>query len=131
MVISVPASPVCEVVFVHSSDLHVDEHRRVASRGGDGTAGLRSVLATARVLGADVVVLAGDTFESNQLGPAIVTRAAALLTEAGMPVVILPGNHDPALADSVFIRGGFGGIPNVSILGVTHDQAVPFPLFDL
>ena len=120
-----------EVVFVHSSDLHVDEHRRVASRGGDGTAGLRSVLATARVLGADVVVLAGDTFESNQLGPAIVTRAAALLTEAGMPVVILPGNHDPALADSVFIRGGFGGIPNVSILGVTHDQAVPFPLFDL
>jgi len=120
-----------EVVFVHSSDLHVDEHRRVASRGGDGAAGLRSVLATARVLGADVVVLAGDTFESNQLSRAIVTRAAALLADAGTPVVILPGNHDPALADSVFIRGGFGRIPNVSILGVTHGEAVPFPLLDL
>ena len=45
--------------------------------------------------------------------------------------MILPGNHDPALAQSVFVRGGFGKLPNVSILGVTHDEAVPFPVFDL
>jgi len=48
-----------------------------------------------------------------------------------MPVVILPGNHDPALADSVFVRGGFSRIPSLSILGVTHEEAVPFPAFDL
>src|SRR5262245_9324281 len=57
-----------EVVLVHSSDLHVDEDRIAASCGIDGTAGLRSVLATAWTMGADIILLAGDTFESNQLG---------------------------------------------------------------
>jgi DNA repair exonuclease SbcCD nuclease subunit len=117
-----------DVVLVHSSDLHVDEDR--AARG-DGTAGLHSVLATALAARADVVLLAGDTFESNQLSRAILDRASRLLAQAGMPIVILPGNHDPALADSVFVRGGLAQLPNVSILGVTHDEAVPFPLFDL
>ena len=121
----------CEVVLVHSSDLHIDEDRAAGSRGFGGTAGLRLVLLTAQAVRADVVLLAGDTFENNQLGSAILDRAGRLLAEAGIPVVILPGNHDPALDDSVFVRGGFGRIPNLSILGVTHDEAVPFPVFDL
>jgi DNA repair exonuclease SbcCD nuclease subunit len=125
-----PTNPACEVVLVHSSDLHVDEDR-AAARGADGTAALRSVLATARGVRADVLLLAGDTFENNQLDAAILDRAGRLFAEAGFPIVILPGNHDPALAQSVFIRGGFGGLPNVSILGVTHDEAVPLPAFDL
>ena len=120
-----------EIVLVHSSDLHVDEDRAVGSRNGDGTAGLRWVLVTARAARADVVLLAGDTFENNQLGQAILERARGLLADAGLRVVILPGNHDPALADSVFVRGGFAELPHVSILGVTHDEAVPFPVFDL
>ena len=120
-----------EVVLVHSSDLHVDEDHAPGSRDGDGTAGLRVVLATALALRADLVLLAGDTFENNQLSPVILDRAGSLLDEAGIPVVILPGNHDPALADSVFVRGGLAELPNVSILGVTHDEAVRFLLFDL
>src|SRR5438270_7465315 len=112
-----------EVVLVHSSDVHVDD------RGGIG--GLKAVLATVGSLGADLVLLAGDTFESNQLSPAVLDRAARLLAEAGMPIVILPGNHDPALPDSVFARGSVAQIPNVGILGVTHDEAVCFPAFDL
>jgi DNA repair exonuclease SbcCD nuclease subunit len=125
------ANPAREVVLVHSSDLHVDEDRNLASPGRDGTAGLCRVLATARALPADIVLLAGDTFENNQLGSAILDRARRLLAEAGLPVVILPGNHDPALADSVFVRGGLAELPNVSILGVTHEEAVPFPAHDL
>src|ERR1700751_1875537 len=88
----------CEVVHVHSSDLHVDEDRDAVVRSGNGTARLRSVLATARAVRADVVLLAGDTFENNQLSLAILGRARGLLAEADLPVVILPGNHDPALA---------------------------------
>ena len=125
------ANPALEVVLVHSSDLHVDEHRNLASGGGDGTAGLCRVLATARALPVDIVLLAGDTFENNQLGSAVLDRARQLLAEAGLPVVLLPGNHDPALADSVFVRGGLAELPNVSILGITHDEAVPFAVFDL
>jgi DNA repair exonuclease SbcCD nuclease subunit len=111
-----------EVVLVHSSDIHVDD---------GGVEGLRAVLATARGLRADVVLLAGDTFENNQLGVAVLDRTGQLLGEAGMPIVILPGNHDPALPDSVFVRGGFDRIPNVRILGITDEEAVPFPAYDL
>ena len=112
-----------EAALVHSSDVHIDDSR--------GTAGLGAVLATARALQAEVTLLAGDTFENNQLSAAILDRAGCLLAEAGMPVVILPGNHDPALPDSVFVRGGFADIPNVRILGVTDEETVLFPAHDL
>jgi DNA repair exonuclease SbcCD nuclease subunit len=123
--------PTPEIVLVHSSDIHVDDGRSAGLRGGDGTAGLRAVLATARVLRADVVLLAGDTFENNQLSVAILDGAGRLLAEAESPIVILPGNHDPALPNSVYLRGGFDRIPNVRILGVTDQEAVLFPAYDL
>jgi len=110
-------------VLVHSSDVHVDDNR--------GTAGLKAVLATARALRPDVVLLAGDTFESHQLSAAVLDRAARLLASAKMPIVILPGNHDPALPDSVFVRSGIAAIPDVRVLGVTHEEAVQFLGFDL
>jgi DNA repair exonuclease SbcCD nuclease subunit len=109
--------------LVHSSDIHVDD--------SGGTTRLHAVVATARALQADVILLAGDTFENNQLSAALLDRAGCVLAEAGMPVVILPGNHDPALPDSVFVRGGFTAIPNVHILGVTDAEAVLFPAHDL
>ena len=80
-----------DVLLVHSSDLHVDEDRAAGLRDGDGTATLRAVLVTPRALRADVVLLAGDTFENNQLGSVILDRARGLLAEADLPVVILPG----------------------------------------
>jgi len=112
-----------EVLLVHSSDVHVNDSR--------GAEGLRAVLATARMLQADVGLLAGDTFENNQLSAAVLDNAGNLLAQAGMPMVMLPGNHDPALADSVFVRAGLARVPHVHILGVTHDEAVCFPAFDL
>src|SRR5262249_9910136 len=120
-----------DLLLVHSSDIHVDDSLIAAADGGDGTVGLRAVLATAEALRADVVLLAGDTFENNQLGAAVLERAGRLLASAPMPIVILPGNHDPALPNSVFSLGGFDQIPNVRILGITHEEAVSFPGHDL
>ena len=71
-----------DVLLVHSSDLHVDEDRAAGLPDGDGTANLRAVLATDRALCADVVLLAGDTFENSQLSSAILARARGLLAEA-------------------------------------------------
>ena len=112
-----------ETVLAHSSDIHVD------TRHGSGR--LRAVLATARALGAQIAVLAGDTFDSHQVPQAVIDEAAATLAGAGMPVVLLPGNHDPAMPGSVYERGAFAGIANVSVLGVTHDEAVLFGEYDL
>ena len=119
--------PERDVVVVHSSDVHVDTGYIDPAYGGDGTGGLRLVVAAARTLRADVLILAGDTFEHNRLPLDLLAEAGRLLREAGMPVVILPGNHDPAIAESAFHRGGIAHLPNVHVLGITHDEAVEFP----
>ncbi len=119
-----------DTVVVHSSDLHVDDEAN-ASKHAEGIAGLAAVLAVAREAEADIVLLAGDTFDNNRVPLPVLARTAQMLADAAVPVVILPGNHDPALPNSVFVRGGLASIPNVSILGVTHDEAVAFPDHDL
>ena len=112
------------VVVVHSSDLHVDDNYTAGLYGGDGAGGLVVVLDAAREAAADVVVLAGDVFEHNRLPRGIVARAARLMGDAGVPVVILPGNHDPATPDSVWRSGPMGEPDNIHILGVTHEDTV-------
>jgi len=109
-----------EIKLVHSSDLHVDDDRTAAQYGGDGAGGLRAVLDYGRAAGADLVLLAGDTFDNHMVNSAVIDRAGRLLAEAGVPVVILPGNHDPVTKDSTWLRGGFAAIPNVTIFGMTH-----------
>jgi DNA repair exonuclease SbcCD nuclease subunit len=114
------------VTLVHSSDLHVDDGRIAAQHGGDGTGGLRAVLAYARGVKADVVLLAGDTFDNHMVSAATVERAGRVLAEAGVPVVLLPGNHDPLTADSVYLRGGYAAIPGLRILGLADDGSTRF-----
>ena len=124
-------APDADILVIHSSDIHVSEGFTEPVHAGDGTAGLRVVLAAARANQAHIVILAGDTFENNRLSPALLERTQQLLEAAGMPVVILPGNHDPAIAQSVFLRGGFDRLPQVHVLGVTHEDAVLVPALGL
>jgi DNA repair exonuclease SbcCD nuclease subunit len=120
-----------DILLVHSSDLHVDDDRVAAMHGGDGAAGLRGVLDRARDLRADVVILAGDTFDNHQVTSATIDRAGMLLADAGLAIVILPGNHDPAIPDSIWLRGRFDEIGNVAIIGITNQRKVAFPSLDL
>lgn len=116
-----------ELVLVHSSDLHIDgEHGE-----GDGTVRLESVLRHAHRSHADIVLLAGDTFDHGRVPAPVLACVCGLLRDAGMPVVILPGNHDPALPNSVFARGGLVSLDNVAVLGITHDSAVLLADHDL
>lgn len=119
-----------DVVLVHSSDLHVEDETATGAYRG-GLAGLRDVLATAQSLMADVVLLAGDTFDNPRVSTATLQRASALLGAAGMPVILLPGNHDPAMPDDVFSRGGMIGLPDVHVLGITDADAVLFDRYSL
>ncbi len=120
-----------DIVIVHSSDLHLGDVITIAACGGDDTLPLRQVLVAAGDLKADLVLLAGDIFEHNRLALEFLERAARTLGDSAMPVVILPGNHDPATPDSVYRRGPIAEPENVSILGVTHPRAVTFSQFEL
>ena len=122
-----PLKSARDIVVVHSSDLHVDHDYTARLHGGDGAAGLRCVLDAARAMGADVVLLAGDTFDSHRVPQDLVERAGMVIADSGLPVVILPGNHDPAIATGVYRSPALTAVKNLHVLGVTHDEAVNFP----
>jgi DNA repair exonuclease SbcCD nuclease subunit len=121
-----------EVVIVHSSDLHVgiddsfDPERSFASLSV-----LKRVLTTANEACANVVVLAGDTFDNHRQPRELLEHAAEILREYNGPIVILPGNHDPLTPDSVYRRADLAAIPNVSILGLNVDGGLTFPELEL
>jgi len=123
--------PRSEICIAHSSDLHVDHDHTARRHGGDGAAGLACVLAAARAASADAVVLAGDTFESHRVPQELVMRAAQIIAQAALPVVLLPGNHDPAVPEAVYRHSPLAGIENLHILGVTHEEAVLFDHLEL
>src|SRR6516225_736442 len=50
----------------------------------------------------EAVVVSGDVFESNQVERRTVVRALDALAEVPRPVFLLPGNHDPLDAGSVY-----------------------------
>jgi len=112
------------VVLVHSSDIHIDDE--LVKRSYTCLVGLRAVLDAARALTADIVLLAGDTFDNHRVSTPVLQRATEMLADAGMQVVLLPGNHDPALPTCLFERAGLVGLPNVHVLGVTQAETMLF-----
>lgn len=118
-----------EVVIVHSSDLHLGTDDSFSDK--DRLEVLPKVLAAAAETNADIVLLAGDSFDNHRQPIEILERATDMLRDYAKPVVILPGNHDPLTPDSVYRRGGLGFIDNVSILGLNVGEAVLFSQFEL
>ena len=62
---------------------------------------------TAAAKGADFVLVCGDVFETNQLDRAIIARTFEVLASFTVPVVLLPGNHDPLDASSIYDSPAF------------------------
>ena len=119
-----------DIVLVHSSDVHLDYGSEEQGMG-DSTRYLAAVFSAARSAHADLVLLAGDTFDSNRQPPEFVDKVAAMLADAPAPVVLLPGNHDPLLPDTLYLRMKAAGIDSLHILGLTHDELVVFEAMDL
>jgi len=124
-------SIVRDIVVVHTSDIHVDHVYTAQVHGGDGAGGLASVLDAARNMSADVVLLAGDTFDCHRLPENLLDRAADVIAAAELPVVLLPGNHDPAVSDAVFHHRTLATVENLHVLGIAHEEAIVFPELDL
>jgi len=83
----------------------------------------RTVIDLARRHDAAFVLLAGDTFEHNGVSRKLVEDVARILGEAGRPVYVLPGNHDPLETGSVWEHSSWEQWPHVRVLR----QAEPVP----
>jgi DNA repair exonuclease SbcCD nuclease subunit len=79
----------------------------------------------ARAHDAAFVVVAGDVFETNHVDRRTVARALDALAAVDVPVWLLPGNHDPLNAASVYRRPDFVALcpPHVRVLGAAAPVA--------
>ena len=110
--------------FIHTADwqlgmtrhfLEGEAQPRYAAARRDAVAALADVVAET---GAQFVVVAGDVFEHNQLSPEVVGKSLEAMRGIGVPVYLLPGNHDPLDAASVYIGAEFAAQcpANVTVL---------------
>ena len=99
--------------FVHTADwqlgmtrhyLNGEAQPRYSAARRDVVAGLGRLGTDA---GAEFVVVAGDVFEHNQLAPRDVSQSLEAMRAIGIPVYLLPGNHDPLDASSVYTSALF------------------------
>ena len=99
--------------FVHTADwqlgmtrhfLNGEAQPRYSAARRDAVAGLGPLAAET---GAEFVVVAGDVFEHNQLAPRVVSQSLEAMRAIGVPVYLLPGNHDPLDASSVYTSALF------------------------
>ena len=107
--------------FLHLADLHIGFR---VTRFDEGTAGklrearfqaLDNAIQVAEKRDADFILIAGDLFDDNGVSTADATRAFSMLEHRPMPVYVLPGNHDPYCAGSVWQRDPWAGSGGTSI----------------
>jgi DNA repair protein SbcD/Mre11 len=87
--------------ILHTSDWHVGKVLKGQSRTAEQVAVLAELVAVARAERPDLVLVAGDLFDSAAPTPEstrIVTRALSALRRTGADVVAIAGNHDNGAA---------------------------------
>jgi DNA repair protein SbcD/Mre11 len=85
--------------FLHTSDWHVGKALRGRSRATEHEAVLGEIAGIARREAVDLVIVAGDLFDSATPSPdaeRIVYRGLLDLAEGGRSVIVVAGNHDSA-----------------------------------
>lgn len=97
------------VRFLHSSDwqlgvtryfLGADSQARWSAARFDA---IRNLGQIALQEDCEFIVVAGDIFESNQVDRRTIAKACEVMSGIKVPMYLLPGNHDPLDAGSVFL----------------------------
>lgn len=110
-----------ELRLLHTSDLHIEEPADAGC--------VVALAASARAHGAHALLIVGDFFDHNRVSSGTLGAVADALGELTVPVIVLPGNHDPAMAGSVYDRGRFGA--HVHVLATAGGSWLSLPDLDL
>jgi DNA repair exonuclease SbcCD nuclease subunit len=99
--------------FLHTSDWQLGMTRHFLTEGAQERFSqarfdaIRTMGRAAKDENCQFMIVSGDAFESNQVDRKTVARALEALKEVPIPVFILPGNHDPLNAASVYRSSTF------------------------
>jgi DNA repair exonuclease SbcCD nuclease subunit len=83
--------------ILHTSDIHVDESPA-------GPSAVAALVDLALAHGVDAMVIVGDLFDHNRLSTEIGQAVVDELRRLPVPIVVLPGNHDPLLPGTLYDR---------------------------
>lgn len=99
------------IKVLHCADLHLDspfsglDPIQSEARREEQRELLRNLICYIRNQHVDLVLIAGDLFDSGFTNSKTVKYAADLLATVGCPVVISPGNHDPYTPNGIYSAG--------------------------
>lgn len=119
------------LTLLHTSDCHLDgdapwrDGRHLTSQHFEG---FRRVVDKAIELDVDMLLIAGDFFDSNRASPVSTDFALEQLARSGRPTIICPGNHDCADSGSVYHRVNFREAgSHVYVISDIAGQKLEFP----
>jgi len=101
------------VRFVHTADLQLGMGRRFLAPEAQARFAqaridaIRTLAALVAREAAEFVVVSGDVFESSHVDRRVVGRTLEAFEAVRVPVFLLPGNHDPLGAGSVYRSAAF------------------------
>lgn len=98
------------ISFIHTADWQIG--KQFANIKGDIAAFLRvarfetikTIANLANHHQVDAILVAGDVFDANEVSDTTIRKTLNAMQEYKGPWILLPGNHDPALAQSVWTR---------------------------
>jgi DNA repair exonuclease SbcCD nuclease subunit len=130
------AHPLIEVqVFrlLHTADWQLGMTRHFlageaqARYTADRLEAVRALLRLAAEQACEAVVVAGDVFETNQVDRRTVAQALDAMRSSAVPIYLLPGNHDPHDAGSVYRSRAFreGQSAHLHVLDSSEPRQLP------
>jgi len=99
--------------FLHTSDWQLGMTRHFLSEGAQERYSqarfdaIRTLGRIAKEERCQFILVCGDAFESNQVNRKTVARALEAVKDVPVPIYLLPGNHDPLNAASVYRSSTF------------------------
>ncbi len=119
-----PLNPARKLRLIHTSDIHLGDptgHPRAEEV-------LASVVDAVERLDGDALLLAGDVFDNERVSDEVLERFVAEIARLETPVIVLPGNHDPAHQTSVYSRPPFDEAPpNLRVIREPGGETLAFP----
>ena len=126
--------------ILHTADIHLGAkfaslENKGASQREQLRATFKNVIATAIAERVNIVLIAGDLFDSNQQPQRnvdLVIEQFNLLGSNSIPVCLIPGTHDSLDSSSIYRKVDFEGkCPNLKIFADENISCKEYPSLDL
>lgn len=116
--------------FLHTADWQIGMNAVHVAQVGDRLREQRfktamKVIEEAKRANVEFILIAGDIFENNAVDRMSIQKVVDILSEARMPIYLIPGNHDPLVPGSVWEHPAWKESPWIHVLTESVPVEIP------